>query len=127
MAQPIYYRNKIWTDEEREKLWLHILDKNERYIMGEKIDISNGEDDYYLILNEAREKNKRLGYGDDSKNWSKDEYQKKRQAFHALNNYRRNKIIKLNKVKKKTDTENKEIHLPKSKKTYQKEKNLLHK
>ena len=111
MAQPIYYRNKIWTDEEREKLWLHMLDKNERYIMGEKIDISDGDNDYYAILEEAREKNKRLGYGDDSKDWSKEEYQKKRTAFHANRNFVLNKIKKLNKVNKKSNTEKDEIHL----------------
>ena len=104
MAQPMYYRNKIWTDEEREKLWIHMLDKNERYIMGERIDISNGEDDYYAILEEAREKNKRLGYGDDSKNWSKEEYQKKRTAFHANRNFVINKTKKLNKLNKNTNT-----------------------
>ena len=42
---PIYWRNKIYNDEEREKLWLYKLNKQERYICaayrdweGEKFD-----------------------------------------------------------------------------------------
>ena len=27
MALPVYYRNKIYTEEEREKLWIEKLDK----------------------------------------------------------------------------------------------------
>ena len=38
-ALPIYYRNKIYTDEEKEKLWLNKLDKQERYVNGTKISI----------------------------------------------------------------------------------------
>ena len=34
--------NKIYTDKERELLWLQMLDKKERYVCGERIDISNG-------------------------------------------------------------------------------------
>ena len=37
---PIYYRNKIYTEEEREKLWLQKLDENIRWVDGVKIDIS---------------------------------------------------------------------------------------
>ena len=39
-ALPIYWRNKIYSEEEREKLWLQKLDKKERYVNGQKIDIS---------------------------------------------------------------------------------------
>ena len=49
-ALPIYYRNKIYSEEEREKLWLNKLDNNVRWIEGikvkaddeERISISNG-------------------------------------------------------------------------------------
>lgn len=73
---PIYYRNKIYTEEEREKLWLQKLDKNERWVCGEKIDISEGNKDYYNILEWHRRKNKELGYGDDEKNWKRKIYEK---------------------------------------------------
>ena len=60
---PIYYRNKIYTEEEREKLWLQKLDKEERWVCGEKISISENEIEYEKIRNYYRQKNKRLGYG----------------------------------------------------------------
>ena len=34
---PIYYRNKIYTEAEREKLWIEKLDKKERWVGGEKV------------------------------------------------------------------------------------------
>ena len=47
IALPTYYRNKIYTEDEKEKLWLIKLDKEERWICGERIDISSNLDDYY--------------------------------------------------------------------------------
>lgn len=89
---PIYYRNKLYTEEEREKLWLEKLDKEERWVNGIKIDISKGEEGYYKTLEIAREKNKRLGYGDNTINWERKKYE----------NQRRN-INKLNKINKKNN------------------------
>lgn len=43
LSMPIYFRNKIYTEEEREKLWLMKLDKEERWVLGQKIDISKEE------------------------------------------------------------------------------------
>lgn len=80
-ALPIYWRNKIYSEEEREELWVHMLDKQERWILGEKIDISKGDEEYYKVLEWAREKNKRLGYGDDEKDWDKIRYENKRRAL----------------------------------------------
>lgn len=74
---PIYYRNKLWDEETREKLWCHRLDKDERYIMGIKInDVSTieGEKRYYQILKTAQQSNIKLGFGDDSKEWKKRAY-----------------------------------------------------
>jgi hypothetical protein len=78
LSLPIYYRNKIYTDEEKEKLWIEKLDKDERWINGIKIDISKGMEDYYEILREERNKNKRLGYGNDEINWSVKKYEQER-------------------------------------------------
>ena len=50
LNMPIYYRNKIYTEEEREKLWIHKLDENIRWVCGEKVDISKGDEDYYKII-----------------------------------------------------------------------------
>ena len=78
LALPIYYRNMIYTEEEREKLWLQKLDKEERYVCGEKVDISKGEENYYKLLKFYRNKNIRLGYGDNSKNWDLKRYENER-------------------------------------------------
>ena len=79
LGLPIYYRNKIYTDEEREKLWLEKLDKEERWVDGVRVDISKGEEEeYYKLLEVKRQKNKRLGYGDDSKNWELKRYENQR-------------------------------------------------
>jgi hypothetical protein len=87
LAMPIYYRNKIYTEEEREKLWLQKLDKNERWICGEKVDLNKGEEEYYKLLEYYREKNKRLGYGDDAKNWDLKRYENERRNI----NYKKRK------------------------------------
>ena len=54
LALPIYYRNKIYTEEQKEQLWLNRLDKNERWVLGTKIDISNGEEHYWLAIQQPR-------------------------------------------------------------------------
>lgn len=76
-ALPIYYRNKVYTETEREKLWLCKLDKNIRYICGEKINIKHGYKTYWELLEWYRDKNKRLGYGNDENNWEQAEYEKR--------------------------------------------------
>lgn len=78
IAMPIYWRNKIYTEEEREKLWLIKLDKQERWVCGERIDISNGDRAYYKLLEHYRSKNRRLGYGTGVVNWSKRNYENER-------------------------------------------------
>lgn len=83
MALPIYYRNKLYSDEEREKLWLEKLDKYERWVNGIKVDVSTNEGikEYWKLLEQERKKNKRLGYGDDKKNWERKEYEEKRRLL----------------------------------------------
>ena len=81
---PIYYRNKIYTDEEKEKLWINKLDKEERYICGEKINIKENEDNYYKTLEYYRIINKRLGYGDNQKNWELKRYENERRNIKTL-------------------------------------------
>lgn len=77
VALPMYLRNKAFTEEEREKLWLHLLDKQERYVCGEKIDISKGDEEYFKILEHYRKMNYRLGYGDERKDWERRQYENK--------------------------------------------------
>ena len=74
LALPIYYRNKIYTDEEKEKLWIQKLDKGERWINGVKIDIRNGLEIYQKRLKEEQKKNMRLGYGNNMISWEEEKY-----------------------------------------------------
>ena len=84
LALPIYYRNYIYSDEEKEKLWLIKLDKEERWVDGVKVDISENEDEYYKLLKYKRQKNKRLGYGDDAENWELKKYENERRNLKKL-------------------------------------------
>ena len=75
LALPIYYRNKLYTEEQREQLWLNKLDQQIRWVNGQKIPIHNGFDIYYKVLQTAQAKNRRLKYGDNQKDWQKIHYQ----------------------------------------------------
>jgi len=74
-ALPIYWRNQIYSEDEREKLWLHMLDKNERYVGGEKIDVSENDDDYWGAVEHYRKINNELGYGSNEKNYDQKRYE----------------------------------------------------
>lgn len=78
LGLPIYYRNKIYSEEEREKLWLQKLDKMERFVDKKRVDISKGLDEYYALLKEAQAKSVRLGYGSDETDWEKKKYEDSR-------------------------------------------------
>lgn len=78
LGLPIYFRNMIYTEEEREKLWIEKLDKQERWICGIKFDISKGEEDYFNVLKEYQRKNTRLGYGNGQMNWELKKYERER-------------------------------------------------
>lgn len=74
---PIYFRNKFFTEEQREQLWIQKLEENTRYVMGvkvENIDTIEGENRYYRLLKRAQFRNLQLGYGDITKEWQKKTY-----------------------------------------------------
>lgn len=84
IAMPIYWRNKVYNDDEREKLWIQRLDKNERWVLGKHIDISNNQDEYYKALLEAQEINKQLGYGRNNNHkteWNRNIYEQERRKL----------------------------------------------
>ena len=91
ISLPIYFRNKLYSDEEREKLWVHKLNKQKRYVLGEEIDISKpiGIKKYFKALEYAQKKNVRLGFPDEFASWSKSKY---KTDIHALNYMRDNGI-----------------------------------
>lgn len=74
---PIYYRNKFFNEEERENLWINLIEKGTRYVLGieiNNIDTTEGQKKYYSILKKAQEDNKNIGFGDDTKTWRKMDY-----------------------------------------------------
>ena len=47
---PIYYRNKIFTEEEREKLFLDKIEKGIVYVLGHKLDLKQDYGHYMTVL-----------------------------------------------------------------------------
>lgn len=85
ISLPTYYRNKIYTEKEREKLWLQKLDKEERWIMGEKVPVKNGDDRAYInILTYYRQRNTELKYGTGYRSQEQIEYNKQRRNLMLL-------------------------------------------
>ena len=82
-------KKKIYSEDEREILWLEKLDKQERWILGQRIDISKSNDTYYSLLAVARLKNKRLGYGDGTKDENRVQYEKDRRNIALLTRLKR--------------------------------------
>ena len=70
---PIYYRNKIFTEEEREKLFLDKIEKGIVYVLGTKIDLKTEESRYMGVLISERERCERVYY-DNPKDWDKRKY-----------------------------------------------------
>ena len=81
IALPIYWRNKIYSEEEREKLWLEKLDKQERWVCGEKVSIKHGYKNYDELIEFHRERNKELGYGNGKISWREQAYQEERRMI----------------------------------------------
>lgn len=81
IALPMYYRNKIWTEEEREQLWLQKLDAGDRYVRGEKINTNTieGEREYINAVKYRQTENEALGYSGEP--WNKKSYKKVREKF----------------------------------------------
>nr|QJB21158.1 MAG: replication initiator protein [Microvirus sp.] len=78
---PKYYRNYIYTDDEKELLWINKLDKEERWVCGEKVSIKESETDYFKLLYFHQQKNKRLGYGK-CDNWIIELYKNSRKLLN---------------------------------------------
>lgn len=78
IALPIYYRNKLYTEQERELLWIQRIEQDTRYVRGIKIDKVMEKEENYMhyikALETAQEENIKMGYGDDSKEWRKRDY-----------------------------------------------------
>lgn len=61
---PRYYKEKLWTEDEREILYIKTLDENIISLGGEKINNNISIKEFNRKLESVRENNKRAGYGD---------------------------------------------------------------
>lgn len=93
IAIPIYLKNKIYTEEEREKLWIEKLNKNTRYVNGVKINMTTEQELYSQHLRVAQKENKRLGYGNGQFDWKEKQYEEQRRDM--LNEKRAEATTKL--------------------------------
>lgn len=63
LSLPIYWRNKLYTEEEREQLWLMRMDKDIRYIDGVEIENASKNVAYLLeVLKQKQMVNREYGY-----------------------------------------------------------------
>lgn len=114
LGMPIYYKNKLWTEKEREAMWINKLEKETRFVLGQEVSIAEGLETYYEVLMEARKINARLGYGNDEKNWSRIAYEnsirniiyKKNKNNTKINLVESNKECTFDISKYKTDINN---------------------
>ena len=74
---PIYYRNKIYTDEEREQLFLNKIEKGIVWILGQKVNIAD-EGTYFQLLKQAQKDCQHL-HGDDPVQWEEAKYERRLQ------------------------------------------------
>lgn len=86
---PIYYRNKAYNEDEREKLWIDKIDKGIRYVMGQKVNVKTkeGQETYYKLLEAGQKHNKFMKYGNPE--WNKAEYLKSRELIGDIDNYQK--------------------------------------
>ncbi|AXH73248.1 MAG: replication initiator protein [Microviridae sp.] len=73
-----YWKNKLYTEAEKEKLWMNKLDEQKAYVCGEEINTKNGWQEYWKAIKHHRLRNNRLGYGSDKKNWQRAWYEEER-------------------------------------------------
>lgn len=79
MYLPQYYRNKIYSEDEKEHLWIEKQEKEEVYIAGEKVNPNNTEE-YFNILKFHQDRAKEL-FGDNPEEWEEMKLKKQRQKL----------------------------------------------
>lgn len=80
ISLPIYYRNKAFTEKEREQLWLNKLDQGYRYVCGERVTAAD-KDSYINMVEYHRRRQIELGYRPPEYVWSKEEYEAQRRRL----------------------------------------------
>lgn len=86
VSLPIYYRNHIYSEDERGYLWCNRLDKETQYILGTEYNIRTQEqrEDFERILKNAQEYNIICGYGEPTEKWDKMAYKVKKETIRKL-------------------------------------------
>ncbi|UYL83850.1 MAG: replication initiator protein [Wigfec virus K19_81] len=78
LPMPEYFRKKLYTEEQREKLAGWYLDRNVIYLDGKEIRLEIGDIKISALKRELRRKNTILGYGDGRKNWARKHFENQR-------------------------------------------------
>lgn len=89
---PAYYRNKIYTEDEREKLWINKIEQGYRYIMGEKVSTENIEE-WENLIKYYQERAKQL-YNENPIDWDLEKEKNKRIRLHKWLIKQRKLLIK---------------------------------
>lgn len=77
ISLPIYYRNKFWTQDQRDLLWTYTLDADRTYVRGikcNKISSQKGYNNYLRLLEHQQKINTELGYGSIDTDWNEKIY-----------------------------------------------------
>lgn len=82
IALPPYWRNKIYTDEEREKLWIEKLDKEIMWVGKEQVSTKDGMEEYYGLLKHYRQINTQLKYQTEQIDWDRLKYEESRRKYN---------------------------------------------
>lgn len=70
---PVYYRNQLYTDEQREKLFLHKIIKGDVWVNGIKINMHKNPEGYIKLLEQER-KHCEILHRDNPQEWNKEKY-----------------------------------------------------
>ena len=69
---PVYYRNQLFTEKERELLFIDKIEKGIIYVMGQPV--HRDDEKYYLQLLDEGRKTERKLYGYNLQNWEEQKY-----------------------------------------------------
>lgn len=105
--QPDYYRRNIYTDEERERIWIENQERGYRYICGEKVSTENLEE-WENLTKYYQQRAKRL-YNENETEWEADKAKKRLERMRITRaKYAVNKLRKS--VNKSTKSVNKPVN-----------------
>lgn len=105
MNQPDYYRRNIYTDEERERIWIENQERGYRYICGEKVSTENMEE-WENLTRYYQERAKKL-YSESETEWEADKAKKRLERMRIA----RAKYA-VNKAKKSVNKSTKSVNKP---------------